>query len=145
MTPGGDVTIPSRPTSYPARMRVPDFIVRRFYVSGSLREEGDGFRLQAHNGIGHGTLVGIGRLSVDGVDVDLATVTATREGDATIHRAADVSRSAPVAFSRGDLVTFHIAGHALAPGKHHFEVEIHEINAGTLTISVTDELRPADA
>jgi hypothetical protein len=71
-------------------------------------------------------------------------VTATRDGDPTVHRAVDVSRSAPVAFSRGDLVTFHVAGHTLAPGRHRFEVEIHELNAGTLTIPVSDELRPAD-
>ena len=73
-------------------MRVPDFLVRQFYVEGSLQTEGDGFRLQARNGIGDGTLVGIGRISVDGTDVDLASVTATREGDPAVHRAADVSR-----------------------------------------------------
>ena len=28
-------------------MRVPDFLVRQFYVTGSLQPEGDGFRLQA--------------------------------------------------------------------------------------------------
>ena len=41
-------------------MRVPDFLVRQFYVPGSLRHEGDGFSLQARNGMGDGTLVGIG-------------------------------------------------------------------------------------
>jgi hypothetical protein len=131
-------------TRYPAPMRVPDFIVRRFYVAGSLQSEGDGFRVQAHNGIGQGTLVGIGRISVDGEDIDLAAVTATRDGDPTIHRATDVTRQSPVGFSRGDLVTFHIAGHPLAPGRHRFEVEIHELNAGTLTLSVSDDLRAAE-
>ena len=125
-------------------MRVPDFLVRQFYVVGSLQAEGDGFRLQARNGIGDGTLVGIGRIRVDDTEIDLAAVTASREGDATIHRAVDVSRHAPVSFARGDLVTFHIAGHALAPGRHRFEVEIHERDAGALTLAVTDELRPAD-
>jgi hypothetical protein len=126
-------------------MRVPDFLVRQFYVAGSLQAEDGGFRLQARNGIGNGTLVGIGRVSVDGTDIDLASVTATREGDPAIHRAADVSRHAPVAFTRGDLVTFHVARHPLAPGRHRFEVEIAELNAGALTLSVTDEVRPADA
>jgi hypothetical protein len=126
-------------------MRVPDFLVRQFYVSGSLRAEGSGFRLQARNGIGDGTLVGVGRISVDGVDVDLAAVTATREGDPGVHRATEVSRRTPVSFSRGDVVTFHIADRPLAPGRHRFEVEIHELNAGALTLSITDELRPTGA
>lgn len=125
-------------------MRVPDFLVRQFYVAGSLQADDGGFSLQARNGIGDGTLVGIGRISVDGTDIALEAVTATREGDPAVHRAADVSRASPVAFSRGDLVTFHIAGHLLTPGRHRFEVEITEINAGTLTLSVSDEARPAN-
>jgi hypothetical protein len=124
-------------------MRVPDFLVRQFYVSGSLQAEGDGFSLQARNGIGDGMLVGIGRIRVDDTDIDVAAVTATRDGDPTVYRAADVSRRSPVAFSRGDRVTFHISGHPLAPGRHRFEVEIAELNAGKLVLSVTDDLRPA--
>jgi hypothetical protein len=124
-------------------MRVPDFLVRQFYIAGSLQEEGTGFRLQARNGIGDGTLVGIARISVDGTDVDLGKVTATREGDPTVHRAADVSRHAPVSFTRGDLVTLHVADHPLTAGRHRFEVEIHELNAGSLTLGIQDEVRPS--
>jgi hypothetical protein len=126
-------------------MRVPDFMVRQFYVSGSLQHEGDGFRLQARNGLTDGTLVGIGRISVDGHLVDPASVTATRAGDDAIHRAADVSRQSPVSFRRGEVVTFHVAGHRLAPGEHRFEVEIFELNAGSLTLSLKDTVRATQA
>jgi len=124
-------------------MRVPDFLVRQFYVSGSLQPEGDGFRLQARNGIGDGTLVGIGRISVDGVVVDPASVTATRDAEDRIHRAIDVSRLAPVSFRRGEVVTFHVAAHPLAAGEHRFEVEIVELNAGLLTLALRDTIRGA--
>lgn len=126
-------------------MRVPDFMVRQFYVSGSLQHEGDGFRLQARNGLTDGTLVGIGRISVDGQLVDPSSVTATRAGDDAVHRAADVSRQSPVSFRRGEVVTFHVAGHRLAPGEHRFEVEIFELNAGSLTLSLKDTVRAAPA
>lgn len=122
-------------------MRVPDFLIRQFYVSGSLQREGDGFRLQARNGIGDGTLVGIGTISVDGVIVDPASVTATREGEDVVHQAVDVSRRSPVSFRRGEVVTFRVAGHPLAPGEHRFEVEIMELNAGQLTLSLRDTIR----
>jgi hypothetical protein len=124
-------------------MRVPDFMVRQFYVSGSLQHEGDGFRLQARNGLTDGTLVGIGRISVDGQLVDTAVVTATRAGEDAVHRAADVSHQSPVSFRRGEVVTFHVAGHRLAPGEHRFEVEIFELNAGSLTLSLKDTVRAA--
>ncbi len=124
-------------------MRVPDFLVRQFYVSGSLQHEGDGFRLQARNGMGDGTLVGIGRVSVDGTVIDPSAISATLAGDDAVHRAADVSRLAPVAFSRGDVVTFHIAGNRLSPGEHRFDVEIFELNLGSVQLALKDTVRDA--
>ena len=122
-------------------MRVPDFLVRQFYVKGSLQPEGDGFRLQARNGMGDGTLVGIGRVVMDGQAIDPSAITASRVGDDAVHRAADVSRRAPVSFKRGDVVTFHITGHPLAPGEHRFEVEIYELNLGLLQLALKDTVR----
>jgi hypothetical protein len=124
-------------------MRVPDFLVRQFYVAGSLQTEGDGFRLQARNGIGDGTLVGIWKLTVDGTPIDLASVTATREGDDRVYRATDVSPTTPVSFRRNDVVTLHVAGFPLSPGDHRFEVELVEVNAGSLTLTLKDRPRPA--
>jgi hypothetical protein len=121
-------------------MRVPDFLVRQLYVPGSLQREGDGFRMQARNVIGEGTLTGIGRMSVDGTEIDLASVTATRDGDETVHRAIDVSTRSPISFDRGDLVTLHVAGHALQPGEHRFEVELDELNAGRLALRLHDRV-----
>lgn len=124
-------------------MRVPDFLVRQFYVDGSLRHEGDGFSLQARNGLGDGTLVGIGSISVDGAAIDASAITATRAGEDRVHRAAEISRSAPVVFGRGDIVTFHVAGYPLGPGRHRFEVEIFELNLGSVQLALSDEIRPA--
>ena len=121
-------------------MRVPDFLVRQFYVGGSLQHEGDGFRLQARNGMGDGTLVGIKGISVDGKAIDLADITATLDGSDTVHRAADISPAAAVAFTRGDVVTFHFAAPRLAPGKHAFEVEVYEVNMGLVTLSLSDTI-----
>ncbi len=121
-------------------MRVPDFLVRQFYVAGSLQHEGNGFRVQARNGMGDGTLIGVGEISIDGQLIDPASITATREGEDTVHRAADISRQAPVSFSRGDVVTFHIADHALAPGEHRFEVNVYEVNLGLVSLSIKDKV-----
>ena len=121
-------------------MRVPDFLVRQFYVDGSLQPEGEGFRIQARNGMGDGTLVGIKGISVDGTAIELADITATLNDDDTVHRAADISRTAPVAFTRGDVVTFHFAGPKLEAGKHAFEVEVYEVNMGLVTLTLSDKI-----
>jgi hypothetical protein len=124
-------------------MRVPDFLVRQFYVPGSLRTEDDGFSLQARNGMGDGTLVGIGRVIVDGVTIDPERISATRAGDETVYRAMEVTRTSPVSFGRGDVVTLHIDGHPLAPGEHRFEVEIFELNVGSLQLTLKDSIGSA--
>ena len=121
-------------------MRVPDFLVKQFYVSGSLQREGDGFRIQARNGMGDGTLIGVGSIKVDGDVIDPASISATREGDPTVHLATDISRTSPVSFSKGDVVTFHIADHALPPGEHRFEVDIYEVNLGLVQLALKDRI-----
>ena len=123
-------------------MRVPGFLVRQFHVGDSLKSEGDGFSIQARNPLGDGTLVKIGRVSVDGHEVEAGAITAIREGEDVVHRAADVSSAAPVTFRKGDVVTFHVAGHPLSPGKHRFEIEVFELNMGRLHLAFDDTLAP---
>jgi hypothetical protein len=124
-------------------MRVPGFLVRQFHVGGSLKSEGDGFSIQARNPIGDGTLVKIGRIAVDGDEIQPADINATREGDEDVHRAVDVSERSPVTFRKGDVVTFHIARHPLEPGKHRFEIEVFELNMGRLHLAFDDTLQPS--
>ncbi len=119
-------------------MRVPDFLVRQFYVKGSLQPAGDGFVLQARNGMGDGTLVGIGSVTMDGQRIEPSAISAQLVGSDTVYRAADVSRRAPVSFGRGDVVTFRVAGHPLGPGEHRFEVEVYELNLGLLQLELKD-------
>lgn len=121
-------------------MRVPGFIVRQFYVKGSLRNADGGFQLKARNPLGDGLLVGIGQFSVDGESIDPGDVSAIRDGDADWTRGDEVSRLSPVAFKKGDAVTFNVAGRTLTAGKHRLEVEIFERDAGRLSLSLEDDI-----
>jgi hypothetical protein len=119
-------------------VRVPAFVLRQLYLTGSLRNEPDGFSLQAHNPLGDGTLLRIGRIRVDGQDIAGEDVTARRAGDPTIYRAPDVSPSSPVTFRRGDVVTFHVAGWQLEAGRHELELEVDERNLGRVSLTIQD-------
>lgn len=121
-------------------MRVPGFLLRQLYVQGSLRNEPDGFSLRARNPLGDGTLVRIGAIRVDGQDIAPEEVTARRDGDTTTYRALDVSPATPVAFRRGDEVTFHVAGWQLEPGAHHLELEVDEVNLGRVSLGIDDRI-----
>lgn len=130
-------------------MRVPAFLLRQLYRSGSLRNEPDGFSLQAHNPLADGTLMRIGPIRVDGQDIAPEEVSARREGDPNVYRASDVSPSSPVTFRRGDVVKFHVTGWQLEPGEHRLELEVDELNLGRVSLVIHDRIEvpiaaPAD-
>jgi hypothetical protein len=119
-------------------MRVPDFMVRQFYVGGSLRNDDAGFRLQARNPLADGRLVGVRRFAVDGAAIELSAVRANRQGEADWTSATDVSPTSPVLFRKGDVVTFHVAGPALEAGRHKLDLDLIERDAGLLSLSLSD-------
>ncbi|MBA3779666.1 MAG: hypothetical protein H0X16_10295 [Chloroflexi bacterium] len=121
-------------------MKVPGFLARQFYVVGSLRNTDSGFALEARNPLGDGTIVGVGRLAVDGRAIEAADVWALREGDPEAIRSSDVTTAHPIQVRQGDKVTLQVAGPALAPGEHRLEVELVELNLGALQLSVSDRL-----
>ncbi len=121
-------------------MRVPGFLVRQLFVAGSLRNVSGGFSLQARNILGDGWLDAIGAIRVDGQQIPLDDISATREGEPAVYRALDVTPQTPVLFRRGDVVTFWIAGWALDPGDHQLEVDLHERQLGALSLGFTERL-----
>jgi hypothetical protein len=121
-------------------MNVPGFIARQFYVTGSLRNTDAGWELQAQNPMGEGTLVGVGKIRVDGREIPAETVTARRSGDAEPIRAAEISRMRPVSVFKGDRVTLAVEGEPLTLGEHRLEVELYELNLGRLSLSIMDHI-----
>lgn len=121
-------------------MQVPGFLARQFYVKGSLRNTENGFRLEAHNPMGQGTLVGVGRIAVDGRVIELAKVSAVRAGESEPIRAAELSRERPIRVDKGDRVTLLVESEPLSAGDHRLEVELEEAGIGRLSFTVSDRL-----
>jgi hypothetical protein len=122
-------------------VNIPGFIARQFYVSGSLRNTPTGFQLEARNPMGDGTLVGVGRLRIDGSDIPAEAVSAQKAGaDEPPMQASAVTSDQPVRVSKGDRVILRVEGDPLAPGEHKLEVELFELNLGRLRFSLSDTL-----
>ncbi|MGZ6329087.1 MAG: hypothetical protein ACXWN2_10335 [Candidatus Limnocylindrales bacterium] len=124
-------------------MDVPGFLAKQFYVAKSLRNTATGFRLEAQNPMGNGTLVGIGRLAVDGQTIEASAVSALRADDPTPIQAASVDKFHPIRVQKGDHVALLVAGAPLSPGEHRLEVELYEVNLGLLRLAITDTVAPA--
>lgn len=126
-------------------MQIPGFIARQFYVPGSLRNTPNGFELEARNPMGDGTLVGIGRLRIDGSAIPAEAVSAQRAGaDEEPMKASAVTPDHPVRVRVGDRVILRVAGDQLAAGEHRLEVELFEANLGRLSFSLKEILATAE-
>ena len=109
-------------------MQVPDFILRKLYKRGSLREVAPGrFAFTLHNPLATATLIGPPTVVVNGV------AHRARDIKAKVDLAA-INATSPHAFRKGDRMTLRMNGqlmrganriHIVVPTKEFGDVEIH--------------------
>jgi hypothetical protein len=113
-------------------VEVPDFLLRKLYKRGSLRETGDGrFAFTMQNPLANASLVAPPRVVVNGVAYPADKVAARRID------LAGITPQSPFLFRRGDQVTLNFEGHLLRGGNRiHIQVVTKEF--GSLDIHVED-------
>ncbi len=115
-------------------MILPPSLLRRFYVSASLRNVDDGIEFTLMNRVAPATVIALGPLEVDGVPFEGEQVTLTA---AKPRSAAAVSDKRPFPLEMGREVRVRVRGVALAQGAHQvlMHVVTREIGAVVFTIS----------
>ena len=121
----------------------PPFILKKLYVSGSLRATADGFEFALRNSLGPGTVVEVKGLDVDGTMRPPAQIR-LRLPDGSARSAAEVSARQPLALSGGTTVWFGTTG-ALSSGRHVLKLGLVTREMGDLGIPVTDSVREGAA
>jgi hydroxymethylglutaryl-CoA reductase (NADPH) len=118
---------------------IPPILLKKLYVKGSLRAEGDGFALDLQNPIAPGVILGLKALKVDGAAVDLAQA-AVALPDGQSRPAAAISPEAPLEFPLGATFALRVVGFPLQSGSHRLEIRVVVRDVGPLDIPVTDAL-----
>lgn len=118
---------------------IPPFILKKLYVKGSLRAEGDGFALDLVNSIAPATILACTGLDVDGQSIPPARITITPSGGQS-RAASDISVESPLPFPAGATITLRVAGQALAPGPHELAIHVGVQDVGPLDILISDTL-----
>lgn len=119
-------------------MNVPAFLLRRLYVKGSLRNEGDGFAFDLKNSLGSGYAEQMLPISLDG-EVMPAELAAFSAGGDTV-RFSDVSAQRPMTLGLNRAVTISVAGRTLADGKHKIGMGFVVTGLGEMQFEVTDAI-----
>jgi hypothetical protein len=117
-------------------MQVPAFLLRRLYVKGSLRNDNGGFAFDLKNSLGSGYAESVLPLTVDGVEVPIASASFVTDGEALPF--PDVSSERPMTLGMNKVVTVAVTGQALPPGKHKIGIGFVVTGMGKMEFDVTD-------
>ena len=101
-------------------MQVPEFLLRRLYVKGSLRNTEGGFAFDLRNSLGAGYAEQVLPLSLDGDQLPLSAARFVVDGVTTPFAA--VSSQAPFTLAMDGLVTVEANAPALTDGKHRIGI-----------------------
>jgi hypothetical protein len=123
---------------------IPGFILKRLYVSGSLRTTAEGFEFALRNFIGTGTVMEVISLEVDGTAHPRDAIVLAMP-DGSERPGSDLRAESPLALDSGSAVRFRAAGRTLGSGRHTLKLSIRTREMGVLDIPITDSARDGEA
>jgi hypothetical protein len=119
-------------------MFVPQFLLNKVYVPKSLKNNAQGFELKLKNVVDTGTIGGLKSLTLDGVEVPLASITLiTSAGE---KRAEEITYRNAMTFRVNAELTLAISGTTLTPGTHQLVLVIAVIEVGRLELKIEDTI-----
>lgn len=116
---------------------IPQTVLKKLYVRGSLRLEDHGFAFDLKNLIAPATITDVDGLDIDGDTVDDRLVTFVPPSGNS--RPMDqISSGTPMHFPVGVVVTVRVASEPLEPGEHEFTLHLKVKEIGSLDIPISD-------
>ena len=118
---------------------IPPFVLKKLYVKGSLRVEGDGLALDLKNTIAPGTILGVKGVKIDDRDVVLDKVEALAPGGEG-RPVTEISPEEPLSFPLNQVLTLRISRTAVEPGSHSLSISVVVQDIGPLEIPIADQI-----
>lgn len=111
--------------------------LKKMYVAGSLKNQGDGFVFQIKNLVDSGSVSGITKITVDGEACSLDGATVEMGGKARAVK--EITWSSSVYVGYGAVMTIYVPG-TLEHGEHTVVMQISVPELGMLSFPITDTL-----
>ncbi|MGD8793743.1 MAG: hypothetical protein PVF47_14405, partial [Anaerolineae bacterium] len=122
---------------------IPNFVLKRLYVAGSLRNTPGGCAFEIKNVVDTGTVTRFYELEIDGQ--------AYRPADLEVHTprgqtvgGGEIRPETPLPLPGGASLTVTLPGVSLSPGKHSLRLHFGTKEAGDLSFKVSDQLQPTE-
>ena len=121
-------------------IKVPNFLLKRIYVQGSLRNTDEGFEFKLKNSLGSGYAYGLMPIIMDGEVLPAAQSNFSVDGRRIPFPLVTKENPATLAMNREAVIS--IAGKTLEPGAHKFTMGFHVTGLGELGVELVDTVPP---
>jgi alpha-galactosidase len=116
---------------------IPNFVLRKLYGKGSLRNVPEGCEFLVRNIVGSGTVTRFYELEIDGTSYGAERLTVSTPAGGSLPAKA-ISASVPLAAAAGVSMTLRLSGVTLSPGKHRLRLRFETQELGDLEFTVED-------
>lgn len=115
---------------------IPKFLLKRVYVSGSLRETSEGIAFDLFNSIGPGILTRLNTIKLN--DHVFSPQEILLKIEDKIFKGNEISEKNPAIFFHNQKTTCILIGAQLAQGLHTITVDLLSREAGKIVVSIQD-------
>lgn len=117
---------------------VPDFLIKRLYKKGSLKQEGNQITFMLKNVLGPGLISGFNYVKVNDVTYTADKVKFLTQGKELL--GIEVSEENPVSFRLGQEGMFVLLGtDGIVEGQNRIEIEVMNPEAGKVGLTTEDK------
>jgi len=119
---------------------VPDFLIKRVYKKGSLKQTDEGVEFQLKNVLGPGVISGLEFIKINGFTFGKDVIKFITQGAELL--AQFVNEQNPIHFRLGQEGTMQLEkAECLHEGLNEIIIEFRNPEIGTMQITLTDEVR----
>jgi hypothetical protein len=115
---------------------IPKFLLKKIYISGSLRQTAEGIAFDLFNGIGPGMLTRLNRITLNGLEFSPRDIL-IQMGDKLL-KAHEITETNPAIFFHNQKSTCILLGAKLAEGLHTITVDLLSREAGKVVVTIED-------
>ncbi len=117
---------------------IPNFIIKKLYVAGSLRNEADGVAFDIKNTLGPGILTHVASIKLGEREYSSAQIEFSIDGKT--YPAAEITDANPVTLMMQQKCTCLMKGEPLPEGKYGITLDMISKEAGKIVITIQDQL-----
>ncbi|MEK6679580.1 MAG: hypothetical protein AABY39_09215 [Nitrospirota bacterium] len=117
---------------------IPQFILRRLYKKGSLRNTDIGIEFILENSLASATITKINKISADNKDIPLPQIEI--KGGSGFVKADSINENTSVQFEKGKEIDVRLSTDRLTDGEHLIRVSVASKEFGELNFDIRDNI-----